>query len=82
MGGFGGLGYVEAQRRAPGQEGFGISLYSAGFAAATLATGLLIGGSAPVVGSSAGRRLGAPATLTGWGLLLGTLRFDGRRWAG
>jgi SET family sugar efflux transporter-like MFS transporter len=79
--GFNGLAYVEAQRRAPGQEGFGISLYSSGFPAATLATGLLIGGTSHVVGIAAGLRLGALVALVGWGLLLGTLRFDGRRQA-
>jgi MFS transporter, SET family, sugar efflux transporter len=80
--GFDGLAYVEAQRLAPGQEGFGVNLYSAGWAAATLATGLLIGGGAQVVGIDAGLRLGALAALVGWGLLLTTHRLAGRRHAG
>jgi MFS family permease len=58
--------------------GFGIGLYSAGWAAATLATGLPTAGAAQLVGSGAGLRLGA---LTGWGLLLATRRLAGHRQA-
>ena len=72
--GFDGLAYVEAQRLAPGQEGLGVSLYASSWAGATLASGLLIGATAQVVGIDAGLRLGALSALAGWGLLLVTFR--------
>ena len=62
----------------PGQEGLGISLYASSWAAATLASGLLIGATAQVVGIDAGLRLGALAALVGWVLLLVTLRAQRR----
>jgi MFS transporter, SET family, sugar efflux transporter len=76
--GFDGLAYVEAQRLAPGQEGLGISLYASSWAAATLASGLLIGATAQAVGIDAALRLGALAALVGWVLLLVTLRAQRR----
>lgn len=72
--GFSGLAYVQAQRLAPGREGFGVALYSSGFSAARLATGLVVGSASQVVGIAGGLRVGAVAALFGWLLLLVALR--------
>ena len=68
--GFSGLAYVEAQRQAPGREGFATALYSSGYSAARLATRVLVGSASQLVGVAGGLRLGAVAAFVGWGLLL------------
>jgi hypothetical protein len=71
-----GLAYIEAQRLAPGREGFGITLYTSGFGTSRLATGILVGGVSQVAGTAAGLRVGAPAALRGWGVLILASQFD------
>jgi SET family sugar efflux transporter-like MFS transporter len=78
--GYSGLAYVQVQRLAPGREGFALTLYSSGFAAATLATGLLIGGAVQLVGVSGGLRTATLPAFAGWVLMVLVLARRGRGW--
>jgi SET family sugar efflux transporter-like MFS transporter len=76
--GFESLAFVQAQRLAPGREGFATSLYGSSFSASQLAAGLIVGVAAQRAGIVGALRLSAVPVLLGCLLLLAVLQWGAR----
>jgi SET family sugar efflux transporter-like MFS transporter len=76
--GFASLGYVQAQRLAPGREGLATSLYGSAYSASQLAAGLIVGGMAQQAGIAGALRLSTIPVVLGCLLLVSVLRWGGR----
>ncbi len=76
--GFESLAFVQAQRLAPGREGFATSLYGSGFSASQLVAGLLVGATAQQAGIAGALRLSAVPVMLGCLLLVAVLRWAAR----